>query len=96
MNTKLLRPTELSAKVLILPFFEDKKEMTSVQNELNGKFNNLIQENILKNFEGKLNETLVFPTPEGYKVVALGLGKYEELTMENARIRSEIEAKKLI
>lgn len=85
MNTKLIKSADLTAKVLILPFFEDKNELSSVKKELNGKFNGLIQENILKNFDGKLNETLVFPTPDETKIVALGLGKYDEITMEKYR-----------
>lgn len=85
MNTKLIKSADLTAKVLILPFFEDKNELSSVKKELNGKFNGLIQENILKNFDGKLNETLVFPTPDETKIIALGLGKYDEITMEKYR-----------
>ena len=85
METKLVKPENLSAKVVILPIFEDKKELSLIKKSLDEKFHKTIEENILKNFDGKLNETLIFPTPCGCKLIALGLGKYEELTMEKYR-----------
>ncbi len=85
METKLLNPSDVRAEIIVLPVFEDKKEMSDVQKVLNEKFSNIIEENILKTFDPKLNETLVFPLPSGTKIVALGLGKYEELTLDKYR-----------
>ena len=85
MKTKLSDASNLTAKVIILPFYEDKKELSSIKKSLDEKFHKTIEENILKNFDGKLNETMLFPMPCGTKIIALGLGKYDELTMEKYR-----------
>lgn len=86
MQTNLKKPNDTKAKIFILPFFEDSKKMSDVQIELDKKFNNIISENILKTFDAKLNETLMFPIPDEYKILALGLGKKKELDIEKYRL----------
>lgn len=85
MKTVILKPSETNSKTLILGFFEDKKELSEVQKELDKKFLNVVSNNILKNITGKLNETLLCPLENGVKIIALGLGKYEEFSLDKLR-----------
>lgn len=85
MKSVVKNPKDLTSKAIVLCFFEDKKELTNVQKELNEKFNSVIKKNILTNFEGKLNETMLFPIETGEKIVALGLGKEEEFNLNKLK-----------
>lgn len=85
MNTTKIKPQETNSKVIVIGFYEDIKELTDVQQELNDKFLNIISNNVLKNINGKFNEILTFPLENGVKIVSLGLGKYEELTLYKLR-----------
>ena len=85
MKTQIVKPQNTNSKVIITGFFEDEKSLSNVQAELNKKFLGVIENNINKNFEGKFNETLIFPLENGVKIMALGLGKKEELTLNKLR-----------
>lgn len=85
MKTSIKKPLETNAKTILLGFFEDEKDLTSVQNDLNDKFLNVISSNILKNFEGKSGEILLYPLENGVKIVALGLGKKDEFSLDKLR-----------
>lgn len=85
MKTQIVKPQNTNSKVIITGFFEDEKSLSNVQAELNKKFLGVIENNINKNFEGKFNETLIFPLENGVKIIALGLGKKEELTLNKLR-----------
>ena len=85
MKSNLIRPDEMTAKTIIVPVFEDLKELSEVKNNLDKKFSGLIENNIFKNFEGKLNETLTYQQASGEIILALGLGKYDELTLDKYR-----------
>lgn len=85
MKTTLKKPIETNSGTIILTLFEGKKELSKVQCELNKKFLNAVCDNIFKNFEGKFGETLTFPLENGVKIVALGLGKYEEFSLNKLR-----------
>ncbi len=85
MKSVVKTPSELSSKVVVLSFYEDEKTLSEVQKELNEKFNFVIEKNILTNFKGKLNETMLFPIETGEKIVALGLGKKEEFDLNKLK-----------
>ena len=85
MKTVKIKPLETNSKLIVLGFYEDKKELSEIQMELDKKFLGVISSNILKNFSGKFNEILTFPLENGVKIVALGLGKYGEFTSKKLR-----------
>ena len=85
MKTVKIKPTETNSKLIVLGFYEDKKELSEIQMELDKKFLGVISSNILKNFSGKFNEILTFPLENGVKIVAFGLGKYNEFTSKKLR-----------
>ena len=85
MKTNLLKPFETNSGVIITCFYENEKELSDVQKALDEKFSGVIKNNIVKNFEGKFNETLTFPLENGVKIIASGLGKKEELTLNKLR-----------
>lgn len=85
MKTVKIKPLETNSKLIVLGFYEDKKELSEIQTELDKKFLGVISSNILKNFTGKFNEILTFPLENGVKIVALGLGKYNEFTSKKLR-----------
>ena len=72
MKTQIVKPQNTNSKVIITGFFEDEKSLSNVQAELNKKFLGVIENNINKNFEGKFNETLIFPLENGEKIIGFG------------------------
>ena len=56
MKTVKIKPLETNSKLIVLGFYEDKKELSEIQMELDKKFLGVISSNILKNFSGKFNE----------------------------------------
>lgn len=86
MEIFVKNPAEMQADVIITGFFEDDKNLNSIQKGLDEKFNGTISKDILEieGFKGKYLETFSFPT-NGIKIVALGLGKKEEFNTNKVR-----------
>lgn len=84
-------PSDLTADVVVTGVFEDDKELGEVQKILDEKYQNAITEKILgvEEFKGKYLETFIYPV-NGAKILAVGLGKKEEFTIDKLR---EITAK---
>ncbi len=85
MKTGKLSPLETNSKVIAVGVYEDKKDLSEVQKELDKKFTGLISNNVLKNATGKFSEFLTFPLESGVKIVSLGLGKHEEFSASKLR-----------
>ncbi len=73
------------SKNIFLMFFENEDGLSPVQNEINKKFSNVILDNVMKNFDRKFLSSMVFPISSGEKIIALGLGKKEEFTLDKLR-----------
>lgn len=86
MKIFVKNPAETKADVIITGFFEDDKTLNDIQKGLDEKFNNAVSKNILETegFKGKYLEIFSYPAGE-VKIVALGLGKKEEFTVDKAR-----------
>lgn len=79
-------PADVTADVVVTGIFEDDKEPGEVQKILDEKFNGVISSKILgeENFKGKYLETVVYPA-EGVKILAVGLGKKGEFSLDKLR-----------
>ena len=72
-------------KTTISSNFDDSiKEMLVYVFE-NEKLNKVIEKNIFLNFSGKFLETMTFPLESGVKIVAVGLGDYNEFNLHKLR-----------